>query len=271
MGGAMTKIRIVSSAAVVIVSAISSVVAAQASEAINFLLTQHGFEVAGQSSRYHYEEPGLMKLTGGRVGVTGAYTFLTGGQWYSKVDGRYSYGALRYEGSGTMESVPDTIIEVRFVEGRDFLPSRGISLSPYGGIGYRYLYNDLRGYSSTGAVGYRRYSNYLYIPVGLSSRIGDSRQFVVNPTFEYDFFLRGKQLTKLSDTGLGYSDATNTQDSGYGYRLSLMFEVDRFAFGPWMNYWKIEDSDIVFIGKNSYGLEPKNWTREVGVEFKYKF
>ena len=53
-----------------------------------------------------------------------------------------------------------------------------------------------------------------------------------------------------------------------------MFEQRQFAFGPWMHYWKIKDSDIVVIRTAPsvvFGQEPQNWTREIGFEFRYKF
>ena len=88
-----------------------------------------------------------------------------------------------------------------------------------------------------------------------------------------NLFLRGKQVSKLSDTGLGYSDATNSQDSGYGARISFRVENGRFAVGPWLQYWKIDDSNLVVIRSAplTYGLEPHNWTREIGVEVRYRF
>jgi hypothetical protein len=42
---------------------------------------------------------------------------------------------------------------------------------PYAGLGFRYLYNDLRGTSSTGAIGYRRESHYFYVPLGVTLRV----------------------------------------------------------------------------------------------------
>ena len=118
---------------------------------------------------------------------------------FFKVDGRGSYGALKYQGSGTQDSVPDLIIETRGVAGMDFPVGSGVSLSPYLGVGYRYLYNDSRGYTSTNAAGYRRYSNYLYAPVGLTTRIHIVNRWVVAPTVEADIFLIGKQKSQLSD------------------------------------------------------------------------
>lgn len=255
-----------------ILVAISSVASAQTSVAADPLVTRPGWEVGGQLSDYRYEEPSVgVKIWGARVGVTGAYTYTGAGQWFFKVDGRYANGSLKYEGSGTKNSVPDWILETRGVFGKDFLPHSGVSLSPFAGLGYRYLYNDMRGTTSTGAVGYQRYSNYLYAPLGLTSRINVNGQWVIAPTIEYDYFIRGRQISQLTDTGIGFSDATNKQDKGYGYRLSVIAENGSWAFGPWMHYWSIEDSDIVPIGFGSGLLEPENETREYGLEVKYRF
>ena len=255
-----------------ILVAISPVASAQTSGSADPLGTRRGWEIGGQLSDYRYEEPSLgVKIWGPRVGVTGAYTYTGAGRWFFKVDGRYAYGSLKYEGSGTKDSVPDWILETRGVFGKDYLPRSGVSLSPFAGLGYRYLYNDLRGTSSTGKVGYQRYSNYWYAPLGLTSRINVNGQWVIAPTIEYDYFIRGRQITQLTDTGLGFSDATNTQNKGYGYRLSVMAENGSWALGPWMHYWSIEDSDIVPVGFGFGGREPKNETREYGLEVKYRF
>jgi hypothetical protein len=63
----------------------------------------------------------------------------------------------------------------------------------------------------------------------------------------------------------------NSQDSGRGYRGYVMLEKDHWAFGAWMHYWRIEDSDVQAIGGGFAGMEPKNWTREGGLEFRYRF
>ena len=236
------------------------------------LATPAGWEIGGQLSNYRYEEPTLgVKLWGPRVGVTGAYTFVSAEHWFLKFDGRLAYGSLKYEGSGTQDSVPDSIFETRVVVGKDFLSGSSVSLSPYAGLGYRYLYNDSRGTSSTGAIGYQRFSNYLYAPVGLTLRAKIASQWVISPTIEYDYFIKGRQDSQLTDTGLGLSDASNKQDKGYGYRASLMIEKGAWAFGPWIQYWRIEDSDIVPVGFGFGVQEPQNETREYGVEVRYRF
>ena len=254
-----------------LLAAVSGTASAQETTPSNPLLTRRGWEVGGQVAKYHYEEPNFAKLDGNRGGFVGAYTFTNPNRVYSRIDLRASYGSLKYEGSGNLDDVPDWIVEARAVVGRDFLVSASVALSPYVGLGYRYLYNDLRGYSSTGAIGYRRYSNYVYVPLGLTSRFGAGERWVVAPTVEYDAFLGGRQYSQLTDTRTGLSDASNTQKHGRGYRAYLMLENGRWAFGPWLHYWKIKDSDVVPIGLNRTGMEPENWTREYGVELRYRF
>lgn len=262
-----------------VLAAAGGSVAAQENAPPNPLLTRPGWEIGGQISRYKYEEPaspgfGGMNLKGDRVGIVGAYTITAANRVFTRIDGRVSYGSLKYSsgGTGTMDDVPDWTGEIRAVIGRDYLLGGGdYSLSPYAGLGYRYLYDDLRGYSSTGAAGYQRYSQYVYIPLGLTARVRAGERWMLAPTVEYDVFLSGRQRSQLSDTGLGLPDVTNDQDSGYGYRAYLMLENGKWAFGPWLSYWKVKDSNVVSIGGGLGVMEPENWTREYGVEFRYRF
>jgi hypothetical protein len=256
--------------AAALLAAVSTVVAAQPGQP-DPLLTRGGWEVGGQVAKYHYEEPNFAKITGERGGAVGAYTFIAPNRVYNRIDGRVSYGSLDYEGSGTMGNVPDSIIEARAVIGRDYVVSDNVALSPYIGLGFRYLYDDLRGYTSTGAAGYRRYSYYIYAPIGMTLRVRTGDQWVIAPTLEYDAFLGGRQYSKLSDANLGLPDASNTQKQGRGYRAYLMLETGHWSFGPWLHYWNIKDSDIVPIAPGLAGMEPANWTREYGLELRYRF
>ncbi|MDH5212105.1 MAG: hypothetical protein OEW96_10600 [Betaproteobacteria bacterium] len=234
------------------------------------LATRGGWEAGLQGSTYKYEEPGLMNLKGERVGGSGAYTFIGSDYLHTRIETRYSYGELDYTGSGTLHDVPDHLFELRALVGNDFRAGNFVWV-PYAGLGYRYLYNDLRGITSTGAIGYRRLSRYWYLPVGVTLRVPLGEGWVMAPQIEYDAFANGKQRSYLGDTGIGYNDVTNRQQRGRGYRVQLMFEGRRWTFGPWMHYWKIKDSEIRPIGLGFVGWEPENWTRESGVELRYRF
>jgi hypothetical protein len=233
------------------------------------LSTRPGLEIGGQAAYYDYKEPNFAEIKGNRLGLIGAWTAVGPGI-FVRLDLRASYGSLDYHGSGSISGVPDLIFETRAVTGFDWVFDN-TTLSPYVGLGYRYLYDDLTGYSSTGAAGYRRYSNYLYAPAGMTLRIGLDANWVFAPTAEYDFFIQGKQKSMLSDANAAFSNVTNTQNKGYGYRLYLMFEKEKLAVGPYLHYWHIQDSDVQPIGGGFSGLEPENFTREYGLELRYRF
>jgi len=239
-------------------------------QAQDLLATRSGWEVGGQVARYHYEEPDFMWLEGDRVGVAGSYTLASEKRVYSRFEVRWSYGELDYQGSGTLQGVPDYLLEARVLAGRDY-PVGKVVWSPYVGAGIRLLHNDLRGVSSTGQRGYRRESTYFYLPLGVTLRMPLGADWALAPQLEYDGFIRGVQRSYLSDTGLGASDVTNRQRQGRGYRAQLMLEGRRWSFGPWLDYWNVKDSDVQPVGMGLAGMEPANWTREAGVELRYRF
>ena len=241
------------------------------------LLTRPGWEAGAQAAHYRYLEPDFAKLTGNHAGVVVARNFTNAEGVFSRIDFRGSYGRLNYEsnGTGAQNHVPDWILEARAVAGVDGIVG-SFSLSPFLGLGYRYLYNDSRGYSTTGAIGYRRYSNYLYAPAGFTARIHLGGRWVLAPTIERDVLLQARQVTKLSDTDTGLMDVTNEQKKGRGHRASLMLEKDHWAIGAWTHYWHINNSDFqcataVVNGLCFGGIEPENYTRESGLELRYRF
>lgn len=234
------------------------------------LATRGGWEAGLQGSTYEYEEPNFALLEGERFGVSGSFTALGQDYIHSRIEGRYSYAELDYTGSGTLRDVEDHILELRALVGRDYRAGRFVWV-PYAGLGYRFLHNDLRGVSSTGARGYRRKSRYYYIPVGVALRFPMGAGWVLAPKIEYDAFAHGKQRSYLGDTGLGYNAVTNLQRRGRGARGELAFEGPRWSLGLWSHYWKIEDSDIQPIGLGQFGLEPANTTRESGLEVRFRF
>lgn len=234
------------------------------------LATRGGLELGLQASTYQYEEPGYVLLEGGRFGATGAYTALWPDYVHSRIEARYSYAELDYTGSGTMAGVPDHLFELRVVIGRDYRAGR-LVWEPYMGVAYRSLFNDLRGTSSTGAIGYRRWSEYWYLPAGVTLRIPLGGAWVLAPQIEYDAFANGRQRSYLGDAGLGFSDVVNRQERGYGARAQLGFESLRWSFVFWTHYWNIKESDVQPVGLGFVGLEPANTTRESGVELRYRF
>lgn len=245
------------------------------------LATTTGSEIGIQISNYRYEEDlksaFFMSLEGKKLGITAAFTQVYADNWYLTLDGRYASGNTDYTSASTGSSSanPDNITEVRMTAGQD-QPLGAQLLSPYAGLGYRYLNNDLRGYTTTGHAGYRRTSTYLYLPLGMTHRLrldGDAR---FSTTFEYNYLIEGVQRSYLTDVpGAGYtSDLLNQQRNGHGLRLNLAYETSSWSAGVFYHYWNIADSDLGVATKSAVvatGYEPHNITKEFGVQLKYRF
>jgi len=79
------------------------------------------------------------------------------------------------------------------------------------GLAYRLLYDD----SSSDPAGYERYSNYFYMPIGLTTTnyINDDG-WSIGATGEFDPLLLGYQVSDFGDV-----EITNRQNPGSGYGL----------------------------------------------------
>jgi hypothetical protein len=218
-----------------------------------------------------------MSLQGLKTGIelrtTRAYparhTFLRG-------EIRYAGGTVDYSSNGTGSSSgePDWYFEGRTLVGRDWL-LRESTISSYIGLGYRFLFNDGRGITSTGHAGYRRESNYLYLPLGIIYRTPLKNRAELIGSIEYDHLLSGTQLSMLSDVDAGYTNLSNKQNEGSGMKLHLMYTTPGWSAGPYLHYWNIADSDIAPIYRNGmlvgYGVEPHNKSLELGIELRRPF
>lgn len=244
------------------------------------LQTGTSFELGFEVSSYRYEEQVnnafFMANEGNKVGVSGSISVALEDDWFWGVDGRAAYGNVSYSsaGSGSKGSNPDLIREIRLTGGRDF-PNGQQLLAPYFGLGYRALFNDLRGYSTTGAAGYRRLSEYLYLPLGVTHRLQLSPQTRLSTSLEYDLLLEGRQQSYLSDVNVTSNDPINMQREGHGLRLTTDYETYHWSVGAFFHYWNIGDSDLALrtLGgmPSSVIMEPRNTTREIGVRFRLRF
>jgi len=247
------------------------------------LKTLTGSEIGVQLSTYKYEEDDagsfIMSLEGRKLGITGAFVQSLKDDWFWGMDGRYVTGNVDYKSASTGEKSanPDDYYEFRLTAGRDLVVGTQV-LAPYAGLGYRYLKNDLRGNSSTGHIGYRRSSTYLYLPIGIHHRVqaGAGARFVT--TLEYDYLIEGRQKSYMTDAVGGFftytSDLTNLQRSGHGLRLGLAYETRNWSLSVFHHMWDIARSDdgvftsILFVHT---AYEPHNITRETGLLLRYHF
>jgi len=248
------------------------------------LTTRPGIDVGIQGSYYRYRESAAdVTNLGAMLGFTGAGTMVFNYGWFAGIDGRFAFspGGTDYRGSGTASGEQTDLWEVRATGGKDFIFEYFV-VSPFIGLGYRELYNDARGVSSTGASGYRRLNQMLYMPVGFSPRFRLTGETRIAAKVEYDATLLGIQHSDLSDVSPAFSNMINRQtNGGSGVRAEVMFETQSWSAGPFFNYWDIGDSK----GKNQAGslctsfgapspctlLEPRNHTTEGGIQIRYHF
>jgi hypothetical protein len=237
------------------------------------LFPTHAWQIGLALSHITYEEPDLMEEKGFMYGLTAAYAYHR--QAMIKAEIGLSFGTVDYSSpiSGEINGIPNMMLELRGLAGYDFNVTSSAVLTPYTGLGYRYLRDDSSGkISNLGAAGYLREANYLYSPIGLGIYSVLSNTWSLDAALEYDLFWKGLQKSHLSDANLGYSDIENEQNSGYGLRamLNLRHDLDNatYVMGPFIRYWDIDASEIEPVYRYGMlwgtGVEPANTSLEIG-------
>jgi len=245
------------------------------------LATKQGLDAGVEFSGYRYRETfgtsdPLVVTSGRKFGGDVGYTYVPVPDYFMRAEGRIAEGATNYSSAnGNKRGEPDRVWEARLLAGGD-LNLGSLNTSPYIGYGTRFLYNDARGTAPDGSLGYRRISNYRYIPLGFTERVGIGQGARLAANIEYDIFAGGWQKSYLRDIApVGFENIRNKQHKGFGTRGSLMVELDKLGFsaGPWFNYWHIGTSNWVadpFHPPLGF-YEPDNTTREFGIRLTKDF
>ena len=242
---------------------------------------RHIWDLGVEFSRFKYVEPNVMQDKGLMYGLTGSYMH-SKNNYKMGIEGRFSFGYLDYdsESTGSIDDIPNYVWEFRGLGGYDFYPTEITTLTPYIGIGYRFLHDDSGGKtSSTGHLGYDRESNYYYTPLGIETITVLENDWSVGFRLEYDHFWKGIQKSYLSSAVSAFGDLENDQNEGYGYRTSLRLEkkTDKldYLLEFFLRYWDIEESEtasITYAGVVwGFGYEPENNSTEYGLRFAGKF
>jgi hypothetical protein len=239
--------------------------------------TRETWEVGPEISYIRYKEPSI-KDKGTMYGIGGSYAYHN--YIMLKAEGKFAYGQLDYEGSTwennkllTVNGIPNYMLEFRGLLGYDFAANI-FAVTPYLGFGYRWLNDNMQEKSPSG---YKRESNYLYLPIGLEVVANLGNGWFWGADVEYDFFLWGEQKSFLSDNNPKNNDIENKQKKGYGVRGSMPItkkgEKVGFVIEPYVKYWNIDDSDYQSYtsSKNKYAYEPKNNSTEIGCKLAIMF
>lgn len=240
--------------------------------------TLPGFEIGPEAYYYAYREPNFANQIGPYLAANGSYTWTVGSAFLTtNVIGGVGYLNYKSNGTGRLNGKWDFTGDFRVLGGADWLLFDGFYVSPYVGFGYRVLFDQGRDLTTTtGSQAYDRLSQYFYLPIGLgfSVRTGD---WVLRPSAEYDLFLNGKQTSYFAALGAN-GDVTNKQTHGYGARATFLAEAPvswgRIAFGPFVRYWNIGDSEpkiFTVSGVAFEGTEPHNNTLEAGMTVRFRF
>ncbi len=231
-------------------------------------ITNLRYEAGSGSAAYGHE--------GNKVGLVGRFTQALSEQWFWGADAQQSHGNVNYSSTsrGNKGGNAEVLTEARITGGKDY-PLGTQLLAPYFGLGYREIVTDLRGLTSTGDTLYRRRSQYVYLPLGLTHRLQLHPAARLSSSLEFDLLLDGRQSFQLSDTDATSNDPVTSQRSGHGMRLHIAYETYHWSLGLFVHDWQIGISDQArqsLAGTPSALIEePANSTREVGVQFRLRF
>jgi len=284
------------------------------------IATPTGQEVNVSVGSYTYTEPGALSISIDGVKFGGEYTATFSlnkrRRWFAQADVRGTVGEVTYTGwcspflikpnsaspngyeldfgapSPCSESGDrDWYAEGRFLAGKDFVGGTW-AWSPYSGLGMRHLSNG-----TTGAAGYRT-DEYLYVPVGVTTRTRVASRGVLSVNVEFDRLLHGWQNTRGSLLGGGdvpatttapaftidgFSDVAFSQPGGLALRASARYQVTRrWSLEPFFIHWRVTSSPVneqtvtftvnrVTAHEQIGFYEPFNTTNEFGVKFALHF
>ncbi len=253
---------------------------------------KHDFTLGLESFHYKYSEEtpehkNFMDYKGMMYGINGAYQLTYKDSFFVRPEARWAYGHTDYSNhwgkDHDQHHIPSMIFEARLLGGMPFKIFESFNVSPYTGIGYRYKWDDPTGTKSKANVTlYKRINKLWYIPLGMRFKYDFTDQWHVQGMAEYDFLIQGKNYSYDKDSIP--SPFINKQKKGFGLRGELLigrqFEKVSLAVGPYINYWKIKESNKILhtleyeskkFVYNHPVWEPKNTTTELGLKFNVRF
>ncbi|MCF6766017.1 porin family protein [Thiotrichales bacterium 19S3-7] len=220
---------------------------------------------------YRYEEPGIMEIKGPLIGLSSEtkIPFTHKLSFRLFVRGAYNFGSYSSTNTGDNDNDNSWLINIAPSVGYSFVVNHNVTMTPYTGVGYRYLNNDSSGNeTTTGHFGYLRESNYFYWPIGIDL-IFRHKKWTYRGVFEYDYLIVGYQYSHLPASFGG--TISNKQTNGYGLngKLEISYDVShsvQIGIGPYIRYWNIKESEV----DNGY-VEPDNNTFEAGGFISFLF
>lgn len=245
------------------------------------LTKQQQFEFGTEVSHIRYSEKnGGVNTKGMAYGIFGVYNHRLPVDNLAAsiinvlhVDVHFNYNLVDHTGQWVADNVNDYIVEPRVWIGKDIIAIENFRVTPYTGVGYRYVFDDIGGKSSVNGLGtFDSRSQFLYIPMGAELAMLPATGWEVRLAGEYDYFVRGWVTYKYSQAeGFG-PDITNHQKKGYGMRGSVDIikkgENVNLSVAPYVRYWKVKESDIQ---GDIESFVPENKSTEIGARLGVQF
>ena len=262
------------------------------------LTKRHQFDMGTEFSHMTYHESeGGVTTKGMAYGLFGVYNYRSPQEFFASnlvnvyhVDVHVNYSAVDQTAQWVASGINDYIVEPRIWFGKDLMLNSNARVTPYVGVGYRYLTDQMGGHSSAnGQDTFDRRQQYLYLPLGTEIAFIPAAGWEMRINGEYDYLIRGWHTSTYSqiptpDATLKFPDITNKQMNGFGLRgsVDLIKRGDRvnFTLSPYVRYWNVRHSNTVSASNTvpSVGTAtivdsfvPNNTSTEIGARLGVQF
>ncbi|MBO4707421.1 MAG: hypothetical protein J5594_02540 [Elusimicrobiaceae bacterium] len=200
-------------------------------------------------------------------------------------------GGIDHADPVEVKGVEDWYLEGRITVGQVYNFMDIGEFWPYIGFGYRRLVNNTE--KNDSEAGYKRISQYFYVPIGFRLGRNFDSGFKIYLIGEFDWLIHGEQASHIGDLisqmypGVETNYVYNYQRKGWGARVSVKAEVPitqqtGIFVEPYFRMWKIQNSGLGEGDVNTYDdhyeywynipfIEPFNVTKEVGIKAGFYF
>jgi hypothetical protein len=257
--------------------------------------TRGGFEAGAELFDYNYRErfegKTIVKDDGLFKGVALGYVETIGGGAFLRARMSIAYGSVDYRSDGSiigepgdtrLDNVSQSIGQLELHVGKDFQLEGGTTITPFIGLGSRYLLDESGGEETVdGLFGYDREVSYGYVPVGVATRFRLGSASALTLSAQYNWVVHGDVKANFSDIDEELPDVEVELDKGHGFELSAMVSIpvgrNAINVGPFFRRWDIGRSKSFILtdpegsGESIEFFEPKNHTGELGLRVTFSF
>lgn len=251
--------------------------------------TRPGFEVWTEALDYSYRERrqgDVVARDDGGFGSLGAsYVKPLQSSVFLRARFNVAMGSVDYAGADGEDRIDD--VEQNYGQfelhlGKDIRLAKGATLTPYFGMGGRYLEDESGGKrTNTGRLGYDREVSYTYVPIGAAARIPLAGKSFLTLSAQYNWVVDGDVRSRLSSIDPRLPDIKVKLDKGSGFELAALGSTPMgrkiLSFGPFLRSWNVDRSEtFVLVDPEGSGdaiefFEPDSKTTEVGLRLSLAF